>query len=842
MIGIVIVSHSKQLAEGVRELAAQMTQGKVSLSVAAGIDDPENPLGTDAMQVYEAISSVYSDEGVIVLMDLGSALMSAEMALEFFPDEQQQKVHLCEAPIVEGTIAAAVAAASGTSIEQAIAEARGALQAKATQLSVNTSSSFASNQGQRTNDQGQTTKEIHVTIRNRLGLHARPASKFVSTAARFQSQILVSNITRQTEAVRADSINQIATLVARQGHQLAIAATGADADEALSALQALVDSNFDEQEDTPPPPLSPPLSLSPSPHHFIQGIPASSGIAIARVYYHTTEPIHVQQYHVEDVETEWQRLRVAIQISKEEIQSLLSQACTQIGDAEAAIFDAHLLFLEDPVLLEAVHQRIFQQYQNAEAAWQAVVEELVNNYRTFEDPYLQDRVADIVDVEQRVLRLLTGFQSHISTSSFSSDNLNPSEPAILIASDLSPSQTARLDPTKVLGICTTSGSAISHSAIIARRLGIPAIVGLPEEVMHLSRDAIAALDGDSGRMWVNPESDVVNALEAKRNTQQAVRQEALATVLSPAVTQDGRRIDVFANITGITDTEEALRFGAEGVGLFRTEFLYMERISPPSEEEQELIYLRVAQQLGNRPLIIRTLDVGGDKPISYLNLLSESNSFLGWRGIRYCLDNPEIFKPQLRAILKASPGYQMKIMFPMIATVEEIRAAKAILAEVQSELRQEGVPFDEEMEVGIMVEVPSAVAIADKLAAEVDFFSIGTNDLSQYVMAADRTHPLVADLVDAFHPAVLRMVQQTVRAARTAGIWVGLCGELASDPLSTSLLLGLGLNEVSLNPRSIPAFKHAIGQMTAAQAEAIVASALQQDSAQKVRELLAQAQ
>ncbi len=843
VVGIVIVSHSKQLAEGVRELAAQMAQGKVPLAVAAGIDDPENPLGTDAMQVYEAIASVYSDEGVVILMDLGSALMSAEMAVEFLTMEQKQKVHLCEAPLVEGAVAAAVAAASGSSIQQVMAEARGALTAKAIQLGVNTSPSFVSSQGQTTNDTEQTTKEIHVTIRNRLGLHARPTSKFVSTAARFQSQILVSNLTRRTEAVRADSINQVATLVARQGHQLAIAATGADADEALTALQELVESNFGEHENiTTPPPLSP-SPTPPIPHfppHFIQGIPASSGIAIAPVFLHTANPVHVQQYHVDDVETEWQRLRVAIQISKEEIQSLLSQAYTQIGDAEAAIFDAHLLFLEDPVLLEAVHQRIFRQHQNAEAAWQAVVEELVNNYRTFEDPYLQERVADIVDVEQRVLVLLTGFQSHIRTSDSSPDHLNPSEPAILIAANLSPSETARLDPTKVLGICTTSGSAISHSAIIARRLGIPAIVGLPQEVMHLSNSAIAALDGDSGRMWVNPESDVLNALEAKRNTQQAVYQEALATVFSPAVTRDGRQIDVLANITGITDTEEALRFGAEGVGLFRTEFLYMERITPPLEEEQQLIYLSVAQQLGNRPLIIRTLDVGGDKPISYLNLLSENNSFLGWRGIRYCLDNPEIFKPQLRAILKASPGHQMKIMFPMVATVQEIQAAKSMLAEVQSELRQAGIPFDEEMEVGIMVEVPSAVMIADKLAAEVDFFSIGTNDLSQYIMAADRTHPLVANLVDAFHPAVLRMIQQTVQAARTAGIWVGLCGELASDPLATPLLLGLGLNEVSLNPQSIPAFKQAIAQLTGTQADAIVASALQQDSAEKVRALLAQ--
>ncbi|MUG99333.1 HPr family phosphocarrier protein, partial [Scytonema sp. UIC 10036] len=263
MIGIVIVSHSKQLAEGVRELAAQMAQGKVPLAVAAGIDDPENPLGTDAMQVYEAIASVYSDEGVVILMDLGSALMSAEMALEFLTTEQQQKVHLCEAPLVEGAVAAAVAAASGSNIQQVMAEARGALTAKATQLGVNTSPSFVSSQEQTTNNQEQTTKEIHLTIRNRLGLHARPAAKFVSTAARFQSQILVSNLTIGTAAVRADSINQVATLVARQGHKLAIAATGVDADEALSALQALIDSNFGEQET----PL--PHSLLPTPYSLL---------------------------------------------------------------------------------------------------------------------------------------------------------------------------------------------------------------------------------------------------------------------------------------------------------------------------------------------------------------------------------------------------------------------------------------------------------------------------------------------------------------------------------------------------------------------------------------------
>jgi multiphosphoryl transfer protein len=851
VIGIVIVSHSKQLAEGVREIAAQMVQGQVPLAIAAGIDDPENPLGTDAMQVYEAIASVYSDEGVIVLMDLGSALMSAEMAIEFLPEEHQDKIHLCEAPLVEGALAATVAAASGANIEQVMAEARGALIAKATQLGLepgHVSVPSVTNEEQRTNDQGQITKEIRLTVRNQLGLHARPAAKFVSTAARFQSQILVRNLTQGTQAVRADSINQVATLNVRQGHELMITAMGDDADDALAALQALVQSNFGS---VPSPPISEthhstslhhlPNALlhvpTPSPHQF-QGIPASSGVAIAPIRLYIPTPVDVPHYHIDDTNYELQRLHITLQIAKEDIQALLSQASTQIGDTEAAIFDAHLLFLEDPVLLEGVHQRILEQHLNVEAAWQGVIDELTHNYRTFEDPYLQQRVADVVDVGQRVLRLLTGFQSHMQISDSSPANLNLSSPAIIVTTDLSPSDTARLDPTKVLGICTTSGSPISHSAIISRKLGIPAIVGLPPEVMHLTEGTFLALDGESGRVWVEPESDIITALEVKRDAQQVAQQQALAMAHQPAITRDERQISVFANITGISDMEVALSMGAEGVGLLRTEFLYMERTTPPSEEEQFTVYQHMAQLLGNRPLIIRTLDVGGDKPVPYLNLPPENNSFLGWRGIRYCLDNPDIFKTQLRAILKASPESQIKIMFPMIATMEEIQAAKGILAEVQEELRQADIPFDEAMEVGMMVEIPSAVAIADKLAAVVDFFSIGTNDLSQYIMAADRTHPRVAPLVDAFHPAVLRMIHQTVQAAHQAGIWVGLCGEMAADSLATPILLGLGLDEVSVSPQAIPRFKQAIAQLTMTQAEALVASALQQDSAEKVRELI----
>ncbi|MEH2222216.1 phosphoenolpyruvate--protein phosphotransferase [Nostoc sp.] len=827
-IAIVIVSHSKQLALGVRELAAQMVQGQVAIAVAAGIEDSENPLGTDPIQVYEAIASVFSDDGVLVLMDLGSALLSAEMAIEFLPEAQQEKVYLCEAPLVEGAIAAVVAAAAGRDIHQVMAEARGALLAKATQLGV-VSRPLSLVTPITTNIESP-TREIRLIVSNRLGLHARPAAQFVATAARFQSQILVRNLTRNTELVRGDSINQVTTLGVRQGHELLIAATGSDADEALAALQALFANNFGEDNVVWNSPPAFHHEVTPTTHGELSGIAASPGVAIAPVIRYQPTHITITEYHVDDPDAEWQRLQAAINTARQEIQAVFSQASLQIGDTEAAIFDAQLLFLEDPVLLSAAHQRILDNHINAEAAWQAVVDEVATSYRALEDSYLQERVEDVVDVGRRVLRLLAGNAAA---------NLHLESPAILVATDLTPSDTAGLDPTKVLGICTTSGSATSHSAIIARTLGIPAVLGVDAQVLHLADGTLMALDGESGRAWVEPESDILDLLAAKQEAWQTAQQEARATAHQPAITRDGRQVSVFANIGSINDVQVAVASGAEGVGLLRTEFLYLDRTSAPTEEEQLLVYQAIAQVLDNRPLIIRTLDVGGDKPLPYIKVgFPEANPFLGWRGIRFCLDRPELFKTQLRAILRASVGHQIKIMLPMIATVTEVRAAKVILGEVQAELNQAGIAFDPAMKVGIMVEVPSAVAIADRLAAEVDFFSIGTNDLSQYVMASDRTNPRVANLVDALHPAVLRMVQQTVQAAHAAGISVGLCGELAADTLATPILLGLGLDELSVNPQSIPGVKQAIARFCIVESEAIAASALQQDSAEHVRELI----
>lgn len=807
-----------------------MVHGQVALAVAAGVDDPENPLGTDPMQVYEAITSVFSDDGVLVLMDLGSAMMSAEMALEFLDPAHRAKVYLCSAPLVEGTMAAAVSAASGNNIQQVIAEAQGSIVSKAQHLGVGDaltphSCPFAEKRLYKL----EADHELRITVNNRLGLHARPAAQFVATVSRFNCQVQVQNITRGTEAVRGDSINQVTILGVRQGHELLITATGTDAAAALRALQTLILNNFGEDDSQMEVQRLAPVEVIPSTEGELVGIAASPGFAIAPIIHYESVPMAITEYPIDDIQFELHRLHNAINIAKQEIQSLLSHSYIQIGDAEAAIFDAHLLFLEDPVLLEAVYRKIREQYINAEAAWKNVVDEVANSYHQLDDPYLQERVDDVVDVGRRVLRILLGNAPV---------DLQITEPSVVVATDLTPSDTAKLDPTKVLGICTTLGSATSHSAIIARTLGIPAVLGVDPQILNVENGTLIALDGTCGKAWVSPTSDTLKSLLAKKETWQNDQEQARQKAHQPAITLDGQRVQILANISSITDAQVAISQGAEGVGLLRTEFLYFAGTSAPTEEEQLTVYQAIAHILNHRPLIIRTLDVGGDKPLPYLSFTDvEPNPFLGVRGIRFCLEHPQVFRTQLRAILRASFGNHIKVMFPMITNLGEVRTAKAILHEVRTELREEEIDFDEGMQVGIMIETPAAVAIADQLAQEVEFFSIGTNDLSQYVMVGDRTNPKVAPLADALQPAVLRMIKQTVQAAHNANIWVGVCGEIAADPNVAQILLGLGVNELSVNPQSIATIKQAVNHLTMADTQAIANLALQQDSAHSVRKL-----
>ncbi len=781
MVGLVIVSHSARLAEGVRELTQQMTQGRVPLAVAGGIDDPENPIGTDAMKVMEAINAVYSDDGVVILMDLGSALLSAETALDFLPDEQRAHVFLSQAPLVEGAMAAAVQAMIGAPVAQVLAEAESALSVKREQLGGEPESPPAATSAK---PPGGPTESVTLLVRNRLGLHARPAARFVMTAGRYEADI---RLFKGDKSANGKSINQVAILGVRRGDEIVVTATGPDAAAALVALQNLAADNFGdrdeeqsiESETRPPAALTTdPLSTDPLTTNYLKGSPASPGVAVGPAALYRPRLPDVVARHVDAPAAEWQRLQEAVATARVEIEALHRRAMSQVGPGEAAIFEAHLLILEDPTTLEATRDRIFDESINAEGAWQRETAALVAAYTNMDDEYMQARAADVEDVGRRVLQRLMGVEP---------PSLDFAEPSILIAADLTPSDTARLDPGRVLAICTELGGATAHSAILARALGIPAVVGLGHDVWQVGEGQHIAVDGDAGLLWPEPDAAQLATFAARRDAWREAQRRAKATGQAAAVTSDGVAVEIAANIGGPHDIGAALEYGAEGVGLFRTEFLFMGREQAPTEEEQYEAYRQAARQMGDRPLIIRTLDVGGDKPLPYLDLGEEANPFLGWRAIRFCLQRPDIFMPQLRAILRAGcdggAPLKVKIMFPMVGTPTELREAKGMLGEARRQLRQEGLGFNEEMEVGIMIEVPSAVAVADQLAREVDFFSIGTNDLTQYVMAADRGNARVAALASAFQPAVLRSVRDAAEAAHAAGIRIGMCGELAGNPI-----------------------------------------------------------
>jgi phosphocarrier protein FPr len=827
MVGIVVVSHSARLALGVLELAEQMVKGQVPLAAAGGIDDPDNPIGTDPMKVLGAIESVYSDDGVVVLMDLGSALMSAEVALELLAPEQRANVHMIAAPLVEGAMAAAVQASVGGTVEQVIQEAQNALMPKIDHLPPAGAVAAMPPTPQPAPAVPAAARTIRLAILNRLGLHARPAALLVSTANRFQAAITLA---KAGKTANAKSINQVATLGANQGDEIDVSAAGPDVDAALEAIQALADDYFGEREE---PVLAAPdlRATRPAPAGKVglAGIGASAGVAVGPARWYRPQVPEIEVLTVSDTDGELARLQTASDRARMEIETLRRETALQAGASEAAIFDAHRLILQDPALHDTVRHILNEQLINVEAAWQQAIQQTADAYRAMESAYMQARAADILDVGQRVLKHLVGVEP---------PSLVFDEPTILVAVDLAPSDTARLNPDHIMAVCTELGGYTSHSAILARSRGIPAVVGLGPGIATIADGQIVGLDGATGQVWLSPGKGQTTRLRRQREAWLSEWQRSISTARQPAITRDGHRIEVAANIGSPQDAEMALQFGAEGVGLFRTEFLFLDRQTAPTEEEQLEAYRQAAATMGERPVIIRTLDIGGDKPLPYLNLGREDNPFLGWRGLRFCLDTPEIFTPQLRAILRASAEHPLKLMFPMVGALHEVRAARAALAQAQAGLEAEGLAFNPRMEVGIMIEVPSAAAIADHLAREVDFFSIGTNDLTQYVMAADRGNARVATLADALHPAVLRMIRQTVEGAHGAGIWVGMCGELAGDALAAPLLVGLGLDELSMNAPAIPAAKEAVRSLTMDEARRLAAQALQLESADAVRQAL----
>ena len=562
----------------------------------------------------------------------------------------------------------------------------------------------------------------------------------------------------------------------------------------------------------------------------LAGIPASRGICIGPVFQFLRQELVVNECEIADSQKEIERLDDAIKKAKDQILEIYEKALKEASKADAEIFQAHKMILEDPELLNGVKKKIKDQKFSAEFAMKETAQSFSDTMAAMSDEYFAARATDILDVGNRVLRILMGVAE--------SPTANLKSPSVIVADDLTPSDTVLLDKSLVIGFCTARGSATSHTAILARGLGIPAVAGVGDEVLAEGNNVQVILDGTCGKAIIDPDEAMVKDYQQRIITAENVRKASMEHAHEPAVTTDGRQLEVVSNIGNVEGARSSIENGAEGVGLLRTEFLYLERSSLPTEEEQYEAYRAILDVFGKLPVILRTLDVGGDKEIPYMGLAEEANSFLGQRALRLCLERPDIFKPQLRAALRAGVDRNLKIMFPMVATASEVRAARKVLDECIQELRKEGQAFAENIEIGIMVEIPSAALVADQLAKEVDFFSIGTNDLSQYTMAADRTNPKVAHLSNAFYPAVLRLIRDVITAAHKEGKWVGMCGELAGEPLAAPILLGLGLDEFSMSPPMVPVVKQILRNLKAEEMKSLAAEALQLETPEEIQEFV----
>ncbi len=802
-VGIVVVSHSRALAEAAVGLAAEMVHGGAArTAVAAGLD--ETTFGTDAVAIAAAVEEVDDGDGVVVLMDVGSALLSAEMALELLPDEVRERVELSPAPLVEGLLVASVVAAGGASRAEVAAEARAALLAKDTHLGTAPAGEPAPATG------GRLTGTFAVA--NPHGLHARPAARLVTEVRRLDADVTLRNLTTGTGPVPAGSLSRVATLGALHGHEVEVAASGPEAGEAVDRVLTLAARSFDEVPTAAPGPAEPGgAPSSPGP------LPASPGIAVGPAVRLTAAPVAVDEHPAGPPEDEERRLGEALAAVRQDV----ARTRDRTGPGQAGVFEAHLLLLDDDELTVPARAAV-QAGTSAAAGWAGAVAALESRWSELPDPYLRARTADVRAVGDQVLRALAGEA--------------PEHPVdvdgVLVADDLTPARAGALDPRRVLGVALAGGSPTSHAAILVRSRGIPAVVAAGASILDVADGTPLVVDGSAGRLLVDPPPAVVDEYRTRQRELAGERARDAAEAAGRAVTRDGRHVVVSANVGSVADARAAAAAGADGAGLVRTEILFLDRDRAPSADEQEHEYRAVLDAFAGRPVTIRTLDVGGDKPLPYLPQEAEANPFLGVRGVRLSLTRPDLLRAQLAAVCRAARHGPVRVMVPMVTVVEEVLAVRRLLAEAAA---PDPVPAG--LRVGVMVEVPAVALNVEAFLPHVDFLSIGTNDLTQYTLAAERGHPALAALADPLDPAVLRLVGGTASGAAGRAS-VSVCGEAAADPLAVPVLVGLGVQELSVAPSAVAGVKAAVRRLDYGACAELARRCLAATGAAEVRSLV----
>jgi multiphosphoryl transfer protein len=839
MVGIVLVSHSRPLAQSVQELVRSMTGPNLKLAIAAGVGENHEELGTDAVEVAEAIVSVKGPEGVLVLMDMGSAILSSETALDLLAAPLRTNVRFCAAPFVEGAVAAGVTANLGLPLDEVCAEALASLKQKQTALGSHKAATEPLPIEPRLAAKSsslQPIEKIRLTVHNAHGLHARPAARLIAETRPFHSEITVRNLSNTRGPVSVKSLSSLASLEILQDNEIEITATGDDATAALKKIAELVESGLGDE------PLAKangallrrktgPVAL---PRNLLGPVPVSGGIAIGPGLYFQNTKIEIPQDKAVDVTEEIDRLQTAVAMAQKKLDHRRQQMGAAVGADNAAIYEAQSMALQDPELIETTVRIIKEDLVNAAVAWDRANQLIVKRYESLHDDYLRERAVDLEDVARQVLELLVKKKASVPV-------LN--KPGILIADNLTPYQVSTLDTKQVLGVILLDGGPTAHSSILLRALGIPAVVQARAEFAKVDlsqpEDSLTniALDGSRGSIWLNPDARHLAELGARQAEQRRHAEEERKLSSRPAATLDGHQVEVFANIGDVSEVESALQSGAEGIGLLRTEFLFLDRESAPSEEEQYKALLNIAEKMKGKPFVVRTLDVGGDKALPYLNQAHEENPFLGVRALRLSFSHEDLFRSQLRAVLRAGHGHDLRIMFPMVANICDLTRATEYLGKAHDDLEKEGVLHLWPVKTGIMIEIPSAALLAESMAERVDFFSIGTNDLTQYTLAADRGNPDLASYQDALHPSVLRLIEMVVSGARKHERLVAVCGEAASDERAAAIFVGLGVDELSLTGAKIPHIKASLRKQSLAGMKLLAHTALHCQSAAEVRAL-----